>query len=96
MGAMLKDKIAGEDMLRQSELDWTIVYASILSDGAASGSVVVLPDSTKRGLSQRISRTDLAAWLVDVATGAQYIRRNGGITGGTAARERRIPKCQTA
>jgi uncharacterized protein YbjT (DUF2867 family) len=59
MGAMLKDKGAGEEMLRRSDLEWTIVYASLLSDGPASGSVVVLPQGAKRGLSQKISR---ATW----------------------------------
>jgi uncharacterized protein YbjT (DUF2867 family) len=81
MGAMLKDKSAGEEMLRRSDLEWTIVYASLLSDGPASGSVVVLPDGAKRGLSQKISRADLAAWMVEAATGAQYSRRSVGITG---------------
>jgi len=81
MGAMLKDKSAGEEMLRRSDLEWTIVYASMLTDGPASGSVVVLPEGSKRGLSQKISRADLAAWMVDAATGAQYSRRAIGITG---------------
>jgi uncharacterized protein YbjT (DUF2867 family) len=81
MGAVLKDKSAGEEMLRRSDLEWTIVYASLLSDGPASGSVVVLPDGAKRGLSQKISRADLAAWMVEAATGAQYSRRSVGITG---------------
>jgi uncharacterized protein YbjT (DUF2867 family) len=81
MGAVLKDKSAGEEMLRRSDLEWTIVYASLLSDGPASGSVVVLPDGAKRGLSQKISRADLAAWMVEAATGAQFSRRAVGITG---------------
>ena len=81
MGAMLKDKSAGEAMLRRSDLEWTIVYASLLSDGPVSGSVVVLPEGAKRGLSQKISRADVAAWMVEAATGAQYSRRAVGITG---------------
>jgi uncharacterized protein YbjT (DUF2867 family) len=81
MGAMLKDKSAGEEMLRRSDLEWTIIYASLLSDGPASGSVVVLPEGARRGLSQKISRADLAAWMVEAATGAQYSRRAVGITG---------------
>jgi uncharacterized protein YbjT (DUF2867 family) len=81
MGAMLKDKSAGEEMLRRSDLDWTIVYASILSDGAAGGSVVVLPEGAKRRMSERISRADVAAWMVAAAGDAQYKRRAVGITG---------------
>jgi uncharacterized protein YbjT (DUF2867 family) len=96
MGAMLKDKNAGEEMLRRSDLEWTIVYASMLSDAPAGGAVVVLPDGAKRGLSQKISRADLAAWMVEAATGAQYKRRAVGITGGTRTSENLIPKGQTA
>ena len=81
MGAMLKDKTAGEDMLRRSNLQWTIVYASILSDGPAGGSVAVVPDGTKRRMSERISRADVAAWMIEAATSDQQSRRSVGITG---------------
>jgi uncharacterized protein YbjT (DUF2867 family) len=80
MGGMLKDKNAGEQMLRRSDLEWTIVYASILSDGPAEGSTAVLPQGAKRHMSERISRANVAAWMVDVATGPQYSRRAVGIT----------------
>jgi uncharacterized protein YbjT (DUF2867 family) len=83
MGAIVKDKTAGEQVLRASDLDWTIVYASLLTDGPATGSVSVLPESAKRGMSQRITRADVAEWLVQAATGAQYSRRSVGITGST-------------
>jgi uncharacterized protein YbjT (DUF2867 family) len=81
MAAMLKDKRAGEEMLRRSDLEWTIVYASILSDGPASGSITVLPEGAKRGLSQKISRADVAAWMVEAAAGAHHSRKGVGITG---------------
>jgi uncharacterized protein YbjT (DUF2867 family) len=81
MGALIKDKSAGEEILRRSDLEWTIVYASMLSDGPASGSVAVLPEGAKRGLSQKISRADVAAWMVDAATGVQHSRSSVGITG---------------
>jgi uncharacterized protein YbjT (DUF2867 family) len=88
MGGMLKDKGAGEQMLRRSDLEWTIVYASILSDGPASGSVLVLPEGTKRRLSEMISRSDVAAWMVQAASGVQHSRSAVGITGSTRSRER--------
>jgi len=81
MGAMLKDKSAGEEMLRRSDLEWTIVYASILSDGPASGSVAVLPDGARRRMSERISRADVAAWMIKAATDPQHARRAVGIAG---------------
>jgi uncharacterized protein YbjT (DUF2867 family) len=81
IGPVIKDHSAGEKVLRQSDLDWTIVYASVLTDGPASGSVAVLPESAKRRMSEKISRADVAAWLVQAATGVQHSRRTVGITG---------------
>jgi len=83
MGAMVKDKTLGEEMLRSSGLDWTIIYASPLTDGPATGSVSVLGEGAKWGMSHRISRADVATWLVQTVTGAQYSRRSVAITGGT-------------
>jgi uncharacterized protein YbjT (DUF2867 family) len=82
-GSKIKDKSAGEQLLRQSDLDWTIVYASPLTDGPATGFVEVPVEGTKRGIWDRISRSDVAAWLVQAATSPQYSRRSVGITGGT-------------
>jgi uncharacterized protein YbjT (DUF2867 family) len=82
MGSMIKDKSAGEKALRDSALDWTIVYASVLTDGPASGSVVVLTEGRKWSLSHRIARADVAAWLVQAATSPQTSRRSVSITEG--------------
>jgi len=81
MGPLIKDKSAGEEALRRSDLEWTIVYASILTDGPASGSVAVVPEGTKRGMSQKISRADVATWMIQAATSDQQSRRSVGITG---------------
>jgi len=83
MGSMIKDKSAGEKALRESHLDWTIVYASGLTDGPAGGPVVVLTEGSRWSLSHRITRTDVAAWLVQAATSPQVSRRSVSITGGT-------------
>jgi len=81
IGPLIKDKSVGENLLRQSDLDWTIAYASALTDGPASGSVEELPETAKRRLSEKISRADVAAWMVQAATGVQHSRRSVGITG---------------
>lgn len=81
MGGVIKDKSAGEELLRQSDLDWTIVYASLLSDGPATGSAAVLPDKANRSMSQKISRADVAAWMLQAATSDQQSRQTVGITG---------------
>jgi hypothetical protein len=83
VGAMVKDKTFGEELLRSSDLEWTIVYAALLTDGPATGSVSALPEGAKWGMSHRISRADVAASLVQIATGAQYSRRSVAISGGT-------------
>ncbi|TMF96371.1 MAG: SDR family oxidoreductase [Chloroflexi bacterium] len=81
MGPVIRDKSAGEHVLRQSDLEWTIVYPSLLTDGPATGSVAVLPEGAKRRMSERISRADVAAWMVQAAAGDQYNGRSIGITG---------------
>jgi len=81
MGGVIKDKSAGEQLLRRSDLDWTIVYASLLNDGPANGFVTVLPEHANRSMSEKISRADVAAWMVQAATDGQHSRRGVAITG---------------
>jgi uncharacterized protein YbjT (DUF2867 family) len=80
MGSVIRDKVAGEQLIRDSDLDWTIVYPGVLTDGPAVGSVV-LPDGAKRGISERISRADVAAWLVHAAAEDRYSGQSVGISG---------------
>ncbi|TMD91949.1 MAG: SDR family oxidoreductase [Chloroflexi bacterium] len=87
MGSVIKDKTAGEKLLRQSDLDWTIIYASLLKEGPDSGSVRVLPEGAKRRISDGISRSDVAKWMVEAATTSQLNHRSVGITAGTAIKE---------
>ncbi len=87
MGSMIKDKSAGEKALRDSDLDWTIVYASGLTDGPAGGSVAVLSEGSRWSLSNRIARADVAAWLIQAATSPQTSRRAVSITGGRSGND---------
>ena len=86
-GSMLKDKNDGEQLLRQSDLDWTISYPSRLTDAPATGLVEVLPEGAKRRITERISRADVAGWLVEAATSHQTSRRGVDITGGARTKE---------
>ena len=81
MGSMIKDKSAGEKALRDSNLDWTIVYASFLTDGPGGGHVAVLTETGRSTLSHRIARADVAAWLLRAATSPETSRRTVSITG---------------
>ena len=81
MGSMIKDKSAGEKALRESDLDWTIVYASSLTDGPSGGHVAVLTERGRWTLSHRIARADVAAWLLRAATSPETSRRTVSITG---------------
>lgn len=81
MGSVIKDKSAGEKVLRESNLDWTIVYASVLTDGPGGGHVTELTETGRWNLSNRIARADVAAWLLRAATSSETSRRSVGITG---------------
>ena len=78
--AQIKDKTAGEDALRASGLDWTIVYATRLTDGPKTEPTVV-PETTKVGISDKVSRADVASFLLQAATDGLYSRRDVIITG---------------
>ena len=78
--AKMKDKAAGEEALRASKLRWTIVYATLLTNGPREG-VKVVPESAKVAISDRISRADAAAFLLEAATTGDYDRRSVLITG---------------
>jgi uncharacterized protein YbjT (DUF2867 family) len=86
MGSTIKDKSAGEKALRESNLDWTIVYASMLTDGPAGGQVAVLTEKDRWTLSHRIARADVAAWLLRAATSPETSRQAVSITGQAAGK----------
>jgi uncharacterized protein YbjT (DUF2867 family) len=74
MGRQIKDKTTGEEALRGSGLDWTIVYATKLTNGPKTEPTVV-PETTKVGVSHKISRADVASFLLQAATDGLYSRR---------------------
>ena len=80
MGSQIKDKTAGEEVLRASGLDWTIVYATKLTNGPKTEPRVV-PETEKVGMSQTISRAGVASFLLQAATDGLYSRRDVIITG---------------
>jgi uncharacterized protein YbjT (DUF2867 family) len=80
MGSQIRDKAAGEDVLRAGGLDWTIVYAAKLTNGPKTEPRVV-PETRKVGMVQKISRANVASFLLQAATDDLYSRRSVVITG---------------
>ena len=61
---MNDDKRAGEQALRRSQLDWTIVYATRLTDGQRSGRERLVPATETVTPRNAVSRADVAAFLL--------------------------------
>jgi putative NADH-flavin reductase len=68
------DKEAGEAVLRQSPLDWTIVYPARLTNGPRTGRYRVGEHLELRGMPS-VSRADVADFLVQQAEGQTHVRR---------------------
>jgi len=69
-------------ILRGSSLDWTVVAAPFLTDDVGTGSYESSLDARAPGRS--ISRTDLAAALLDAVERDEWIGHVVGVTGGPA------------
>jgi putative NADH-flavin reductase len=68
------DKAAGEEVLRRSQLDWTLVYPVALTHGRKTGRYRVGERLPLRGLPT-ISRADLAAFLLAELADPTFIRK---------------------
>ena len=73
LGRPYSDKDLQEDLIMQSDLDWTIVRPTILTNTARTGKYRVLREQSdwRNGL---ISRADVAHYLVDIAAATDDIR----------------------
>jgi putative NADH-flavin reductase len=78
MKGIVTDKTAGETLLKRSDIDWTIVYASRLTDGPrTSGYRTVVGTLTDVGT---ISRADLADALLSTVSDATSVRQSRMVT----------------
>ncbi len=73
LGRAYADKALQEDLIRNSDLDWTIARPGILTDNAMTGKydVLVAPETWRQGV---ISRSDVAHFLVHAAEDGSHIR----------------------
>ena len=70
------DHHAQEAVVKSSPLDWTIARAAVLTDRPASGAYT----SSNTAASRRISRADLADFLVKQVTDPSYSRQAISVT----------------
>ena len=70
-----RDKAAGEEYLRSTDLDWTLVYPPALTNGPRTGSYRSGETLDIRGLP-RISRADVAEFMLAQLDDVAYMRRN--------------------
>lgn len=68
------DKLAGESIVRQSGLDWSLVYPVMLTDGPLTGRYRVGERLELHGLP-KISRADVAHFIVNELERPAYLLR---------------------
>ena len=73
---IFKDHHTQETIVKKSSLDWTIVRAAVLNDKPASGKY----RASNSGPVRKISRADLANFLVKQISDKSYIRQAISVT----------------
>lgn len=75
LGRVYEDKTRQEDLIMDTDLDWTIARPVILNNRPASGRFRVLeePSTWRNGI---VSRADVAAYLVDAAEQGLNVRQD--------------------
>ncbi len=77
--AHLEDKEKMEETVKSSNLSWTIIRPTILTDGAKTGSYKVGPE-IKIGLVPKISRHDVADFIARQVTDDSFIHSSPSIS----------------
>ncbi|WP_105974299.1 NAD(P)-dependent oxidoreductase [Streptomyces geranii] len=82
--ATFADKAAGERILTASGLDWTLAYPVLLTNKPATGDAHAVDLTALDRLPglPRISRADVAAFLLDAAVTGAWSRRTAVLTSG--------------
>ena len=69
-----RDKETGEELLRRSDLDWTLVYPAQLTNGPKTGNYRAGEHLDLRGLP-RIARADVAHFILTQLEDTTYLRK---------------------
>lgn len=75
MGSTVKDKYRSEELLRKSELDWTIMYATLLTDEPSGAKVRTVNKNESISMNNKISRADVAAWILAEAKNNDFVKK---------------------
>lgn len=75
MKSMVSDKQRGEELLKASDLDWTIVYPTMLDKVKPGGSVRVVQEGELVGMGNAIARIDVADFMVKALASPETIRK---------------------
>ena len=81
MGAPIKDRTAAEELLRRSGRRYVVAHATLLTNGPATSSAKVVPEGTRVSMRNKVSRADVATWLLQAATEEGAAAREVVITG---------------
>lgn len=76
LAATAADHELDEAMVRQSRLDWVIVRPPMLTNGARTGCYRADEGLQAKALVPRISRADVAAFMLDQLDRDQFLRRS--------------------
>jgi len=79
--AVAADRMRQEQLVRGSGLEWTLVKPPRLTEGPAGGRVMAGVD-LRIGLLSKISRADLASFLVAECVAPRYVKQSVYVTGG--------------
>ncbi|MEU2092505.1 NAD(P)-dependent oxidoreductase [Nocardia beijingensis] len=74
------DHVEQEKHVVASDLDWTIVRPSAFTDGPATGSYRRGFPANEPGLTLKISRADIADFMIEQLTDTTYLRQAPGIS----------------
>ncbi|MFF3653112.1 NAD(P)-dependent oxidoreductase [Streptomyces sp. NPDC002181] len=76
MGTLMADKGVADETIARSDRAWTIALPVMFADGRTTGDYETIPlDGTRGRVGGRISRPDVADFLLSAATSGLWIRR---------------------
>ena len=78
--AAFADHVSQEDQVIRSGLDWTIVRPAAYTDGERTGNYRHGFPATEKGLKLKISRADVADFVLAQLTDDSYIRMTPGVS----------------